>query len=308
MEEIFDLAIIGGGASGMTAAIYAKRLGLNVIIFEKNMPGGVIASSFEIENFPGFSKIKGTDLALKMFQQVQSLDINFEFEEIKETDFSKNIKILKTSTETFFAKTVLLDQGTIIRTLNIENEEKFIGRGISFCATCDGNFFKDKIVAVVGGSNSALKNALYLSNLAQKVFLIHRREEFRGESVLIERIKKTFNIELILNSVTRSLIGDDCLKKIEVFNHQTNEKKLLEVSGLFVCIGQIPNTKIVDKNIEKDLNGYIVTDEKMQTNTKGVYAAGDVRNTPLRQIITACSDGAIAATNILNYIKIKYKR
>lgn len=308
MEKIYDLAIVGGGASGMTAAIYAKRSGLDVIIFEKSVPGGVIASSFEVENYPGFSNIKGIDLATKMFQQVQSLDVAFEFEEVNKVELSGDIKTLKTSTKTFFAKTLLLANGAMVRTLDIENEKKFIGRGVSFCATCDGNFFKNKIVALVGGGSTALEDAAYLSNLAQKVFLIHRREEFRGEEILVERIKKTPNVELVLNSVVTALIGTDHLEKVEVTNRQTNEKRLLEVAGLFVCIGRGPDTEIIDGDIEKDSNGYIITDDKMQTNISGVYAAGDIRNTSLRQIVTACSDGAIAATNILNYLKTKEKK
>lgn len=307
MEKIFDIAIVGGGASGMTAAIYAKRSGLDVIIFEKGVPGGVIASSFEVENYPGFSKIKGIDLATKMFGQVQALGVSFEFDEVSKVTVSGEIKVVKTASKTFFARTVLLAHGAMVRTLDIENEKRFIGKGVSFCATCDGNFFKDKIVALVGGGSTALEDAAYLSNIAKKVFLIHRREQFRGEEILVERIKKTPNVELVLNSVVTALIGSESLEKVEVTHRQTNEKRQLEVAGLFVCIGRGPDTDIIDGDIEKDKNGYIIADGKMRTNVEGVYAAGDIRNTSLRQIVTACSDGAIAATNILDYLKTKEK-
>ena len=307
MEKIYDIAIIGGGAAGITAGIYAKRAGLDVIIFEKNVPGGVISTSFEVANYPSFSLISGMELATKMFEQVSSLGVPFEFDEVNKVYVDGDIKVVQCLRNTFKAKAVILAQGATVRRLNIENENKFLGRGISYCATCDGNFFKDKIVTLVGGGSTALEDVFYLSNLCKKVYLVHRRDEFRGENILAERLRKTQNVEFVLNSVVSQLFGSDHLEKIEVTNRLTQEKKVLETEGLFVCIGRGPDTDIVVGDLKKNENGYIITDENMKTNIEGVYAVGDIRNTPLRQIITACADGAIAATKIFEYLRTKEK-
>lgn len=307
MEKIYDIAIIGGGAAGITAGIYAKRAGLDVIIFEKNVPGGVISTSFEVANYPSFSLISGMELATKMFEQVSSLGVPFEFDEVNKVYIDGDIKVVQCLRNTFKAKAVILAQGATVRRLNIENENKFLGRGISYCATCDGNFFKDKIVTLVGGGSTALEDVFYLSNLCKKVYLVHRRDEFRGENILAERLRKTENVEFVLNSVVSQLFGSDHLEKIEVTNRLTQEKKVLETEGLFVCIGRGPDTDIVVGDLKKNENGYIITDENMKTNIEGVYAVGDIRNTPLRQIITACADGAIAATKIFEYLRTKEK-
>jgi len=307
MEKIYDIAIIGGGPSGMTAGLYAKRAGLDVIIFEKGVPGGAVSSSFEVANFPSLPKMSGMELATKMFEQVSNLGVPFEFDEVNKILTKGDIKTVECLKKSFKARAVILALGACVKTLNLENERKFLGRGISYCATCDGNFFKDKTVAFVGGGNTALEEVFYLCNIAKKVFLIHRRDEFRADDILVDRIEKKKNVEYVLNSVVSGLFGKEHLEKIEVTNRLTNEKKMLDVEGLFVCIGRGPDTDIVSGDLKKSENGYILTDENMKTNIDGVYAVGDIRKTPLRQIVTACADGAIASTKIFEYLKTKEK-
>ncbi|NCB48323.1 MAG: thioredoxin-disulfide reductase [Clostridia bacterium] len=307
MEKIYDIAIIGGGPSGMTAGIYAKRAGLDVIIFEKSTPGGAVASTFEVANFPSFLKVSGMELASKIFEQVSNLGIPFEFEEVNKIITDGEIKTVECFKKTFKARAVILALGASVKLLNIENERKFLGRGISYCATCDGNFFKEKTVALVGGGNTALEDVFYLSNIAKKVYLIHRRDELRADKILVSRLEGKENVEFVLNHTVTALSGNEHLEKIEVSSRLSNEKKMLDVDGLFVCIGRGPDTDIVVGDLKRNEAGYIITDENMKTNLDGVFAVGDIRNTQLRQIITACADGAIASTKVFEYLKTKEK-
>jgi thioredoxin reductase (NADPH) len=307
MEKVFDIVIIGAGPAGMSAGIYAKRSGLDVMIIEKSVPGGAITSSFEVSNYPGFVKISGMELATKMFEQVSSFGVPFEYDEVNRVTHSGDLFTVECLNHKFSSRAVIVAEGASVRKLNLENERKFIGKGISYCATCDGNFFKDKTVALVGGGNTALEDAFYLSNICKKIFLIHRRDEFRGQEILVNRIKNTKNIELVLNSTVTKLFGDEKLEKIEVTDKFSNAKTILEVSGLFVCIGRGPDTDMLPCEVKKNEAGYIVTDQNMKTNIDGLYATGDIRETPLRQVVTACSDGAIAATKIFEFLKTKEK-
>ncbi|MBQ3214397.1 MAG: thioredoxin-disulfide reductase [Clostridia bacterium] len=305
MDKIYDIAILGGGPGGMTAAIYAKRAGLDVVIIEKNVPGGAVATTYEVANYPGFTTISGMDLATKMFEHTQSLNIEFAWDEVKKVKVEGDIKEVECYQSSYKAKTLILGFGASVRKLNLDNEKAFIGKGISYCATCDGNLFKGKTVAIVGGGNTALEDCFYLSNLAEKVYLIHRRDEFRGDQILSKQVIEKENIEIVYNSTVSKITGDTTLKSIDVLNKVTNETKTLTVDGLFVCIGRGPDTEMVDGDLTLNAQGYIVTDDCMRTNYEGVYAIGDIRQTPLRQIVTACSDGAIAATKAFEYIKTK---
>ena len=303
MEKIYDIAILGGGPGGITAGIYAKRAGLDVVIVEKNMPGGAIATTPEISNYTGFVSISGMDLATKMFEHAQSFDIPFVFDEVKSVDLLGETKKVECFGQTILAKTVIIAIGASVRRLDVLGEKKYIGKGISYCATCDGNFFKGLKVAVVGGGNTALEDALYLSNLASKVYLIHRREEFRGQEYLVNKLKERDNVSFVLNSVVEAVKGKEKLSSVVIENLESKKQTSLSVDGLFVCIGRGPDTDIFGGQLQLTEAGYISTDINMKTNLTGVLAIGDIRDTPLRQIATACSDGAIASIKAFEYIK-----
>lgn len=304
MEEIYDLLILGGGPGAMTAGIYAKRAGLKVAIIEKSVPGGAVTTTYEVANYPGFIKISGMDLANKMFEHTSQVGVEFIWDEVSKVFPEGEEKTVECySGKKYTAKTIIIGFGASVRKLNLENERAFIGKGISYCATCDGALFKDREVAVFGGGNTALEDCYYLSNIAKKVYLIHRRDEFRGDDILVKQVKSKDNIELVLNSIVTKLNGEKTLTEIEVTNKITQEIKTLKVDCLFVCIGRGPDTEMISGKLNLSQNGYIITDECMRTNYDGVFAIGDIRETPLRQIVTACSDGAIAATKAYEYLK-----
>ena len=301
---IYDILIIGGGPAGLTAGIYGRRAGKKVLIIERMMSGGQVALTSIVENYPGVETTDGISLATKMFEQATNLGVEFVYSDVHEYDLLGKTKIVRTHEGTFEGKTIILCLGASARQLNLENEKKFLGRGVSYCATCDGNFFKDKTVAVVGGGNTSLEDSLYLSNLAKKVYVIHRRDKFKGDEILVERLEcnsEKRNIEILLNSRVVKIDGTDKLSAITVENCLTKEQKVLNVDGLFVAIGRKPDTELLT-NVELDENGYIITNDRMETNLEGVFSAGDVRKKQLRQIITACSDGAIASVSASEYI------
>lgn len=307
MQKMYDVLIIGGGPAGMTAAIYCKRAGKSVLIVERMMPGGQIALTSEVENYPGIKKTDGFTLANMMAEHVMSLGVEFIYSDVLEFDLESKIKRIRTHEGTFEGKTVILCLGASAKQLNLENEKKFLGRGVSYCATCDGNFFKGKTVAVVGGGNTSVEDTLYLSNLVGKLYLIHRRDKFACENVLVERLHKADAdpknpIEIIYNSQVIKLEGTDKLKKITLENFATKEIKELDVDAIFITIGRKPDTEVLGNKIQLDAKGYIITNERMETNIPGVFAAGDVRQKQFRQIVTACSDGAIASLNTNEYI------
>ena len=289
----YDCVVIGAGVAGMTAAIYLKRSNLNVLLLEREMPGGQLNKTTEIENYPGFTKINGTDLALSIYNQIKENDITYKYGNVVEIVDNGDIKIVKTNRDTFEAKNIILATGRTPRKLGLENEEKLISHGISYCAICDGMFFKDKKVAVVGGGNSALTGALYLSNICSKVYIINRRDELRADTILQEKIKQKNNIKVLFNSkVTKLNEKDNVLDSIDV-----NEEKL-DIDGLFIYIGFDPDIDYL-KNLDiKNNNGYIVVDENMETSIKGIYACGDIIYKEVYQITTAIGEAAIAATHI----------
>ena len=303
MEKNYDLLIIGGGPGGLTAGVYAKRAGLNCAIIERGPLGGTLNITHEVSNYTGFSNITGPDLAEKMIAHAKSFDLPFIYEEVKSITLKGGKKIVKTFQNTYSAKAIIIGIGAQAKKLGVKNEKQYLGKGVSYCASCDGNFFKGKDVAIVGGGNSSLEDGSYLAGIVNKLYVVHRRDHFTGEKYLIDRLSNLKNVEKIFDSEVCAIGGENTLENITIKNLQTGKKQKLNVNALFVCIGRGPDTDVIDFDIEKDKMGYILTDQNMQTSVEGVYAIGDIRATPLRQIITACSDGAISATSALKYIQ-----
>ena len=300
---MIDIAIIGGGPSGLTAGIYGGRAGLNTVIFEKTFSGGQMAFTNEIENYPGIEKIAGSELGILMENQVKKFDVDIKNEEIKSIKKKDNIFELETGSGVYEAKTVILSMGASPRTLGIESETRLRGMGVSYCATCDGSFYKGMDVAVVGGGNTAFEDAIYLSRICNKVYLIHRRDEFRADDILQKEAKSIENIEIIVNSVVDDIVGKFEVDAVKVKNVKDNGIKEIPVSGVFVAVGTIPNSGLVKDVVKLDDYGYIMTDKNMKTNVDGIYAIGDIRDTVLRQVVTACADGAVATMSAQQYIR-----
>lgn len=290
MEE-YNTIIIGSGIAGMSAAIYLRRAGIKTMIIESNMPGGQLNYASTIENYPGYEEINGTDLAINILNQLNKYNPDYLYEEVLKVDFENNI--VKTNTQTLKYKNLIIASGRRNKKLGLKDEDKYIGHGISFCATCDGALYKDKEVAVVGGANTAISEALYLSNICKKVYLIYRKDELRAESILKDRLTEHSNIEIIYNSnITNYVTKDDKLIGIKLDNNKT-----INISCLFIAIGYIPNSEIY--NIEKE-NGYILVDENYKTNIDNVYACGDVIKKEVYQLVTSASEGISVANNIIH--------
>ena len=289
-----DVLIIGAGPAGLTAGIYAARAGAKTIIIEKNAAGGQTNYAAELENYPGLDGVSGVELAEKMREQAVKYGAEIISDEAVGFDAQSKTAVTAYNGNVS-GKSVIIASGVKNRPLGIEGEEKYVGAGLSYCAVCDGGFFRKKTVVVAGGGNTAFKDALYLSNLCEKVYLVHRREGFRADKILIDRLKAKANVEFVLNCTVTGLIGDGRITAVEITNKLTGEKREINASGIFVAVGVLPETAITGGKLVTDESGYIVTDEKMETNIKGVFAAGDVRSKPLRQIITAAADGAVAA-------------
>ena len=303
---MYDIIIIGAGPSGLTSAIYARRASKKVLVLEALSYGGQILSAINIDNYPAAPGISGFDFATTLYNQAKDLGAEIKFEkaiEIKDNGFEKEVVTTK---ESYKTKTIILATGCDNRKLGIDREEELTGKGISYCATCDGSFYKDKVVAVAGGGNTALSDALYLCDIASKVYLIHRRDEFKGDEVILDKLKNKDNVEFILNSNVTKLIGDEVLEKIEITDKEDGKKEL-EVAGLFVAVGKIPENENFRKLIELNDSGYIEAAEDCHTNVEGIYAAGDVRKKILRQLVTATSDGATAAVEAIKYINNREK-
>lgn len=293
---MYDIIIVGAGPAGLTSAIYARRAMKSVLVLEALSYGGQIINTLSIENYPAMPGVSGFDFATNLYNQAKDLGADIKFEKVLEIK-DGSLKKVVTSKEEYECKCVIIATGCENRKLGLPLEEELTGSGISYCATCDGNFYKGKIVAVVGGGNTALEDALYLSDIASKVYLIHRREEFRGEESTLNLLKKKGNIEFILNSNVTKLVGNEKLEKIIV-----NDDKEIDVDGLFVAIGKIPENENFRKLINLDDNGYIDSSEDCHTNVSGIFVAGDARKKDLRQLVTATSDGAVAANEAIKYI------
>lgn len=297
---MYDIAIIGAGPAGMTAAIYARRANKTVLIIEAKTYGGQIVNALDIENYPTAEHISGFDFATKMYEQVKKMGAEVVFTTAKKINDLGVVKEIVTDGGTYTAKTVIIATGLENRPLGL-GEEKMIGRGISYCATCDGAFYKGKTVAVVGGGNTALSDVLVLADLAEKVYLIHRRTEFRGEARLVEQVKNRANVELVLDSEVEKLEGEKRLEAVEVKNKNGEVRRIL-VDGLFVAVGQMPKNENFADVIEVDEAGYILADESCETNVAGIFVAGDNRKKEVRQLVTATSDGAVAALKAVQYL------
>ncbi len=299
---MYDIIIIGSGIAGLTSAIYALNNKRKVLILESQTYGGQIINSNIINNYPGFLEISGFDLMTNIYNQVKNLGGVIKYEEVLE--ITKNKKVI-TKNETYEAKSIIISTGLAPRKLNLENEDKFIGKGISYCATCDGSFYKDKDVMVVGGGNTAIEDVIYLSNICKKVYLVYRRKELRKDVNLTEKVKELSNVEIIYNSNIEKLNGDESLNSVDIINKDTEKITNIIIDGLFVAIGKIPSGNIFNDLLNVTENGYIITDEDCHTNIDGIYAAGDIRKKKLRQLVTAASDGAIAAIEAIKYINKK---
>ncbi|MDO4544220.1 MAG: thioredoxin-disulfide reductase [Clostridia bacterium] len=297
---MLDIAIIGGGPAGLSAGIYCMRGGVLARLYEEMFTGGQIVKTHRVDNYPGFSEgPDGFALGAAFETHAVKLGLNIEYAPILKLTLSDEKKVLTLPSGEVEAKCVILCMGANPRPLGIDRENDFVGSGISYCATCDGAFYRNKTVAVIGGGDTAVSDAIYLSALCKKVYLIHRREQFRASEQLQKTAFSKDNIELVLNSTVEELVGEKQLSALTVKNKLTGEHKTLEVDGAFVAVGIVPRTELVRGQVELLPDGSVKTDEFMQTNIKGVFAAGDIRNTPLRQVITACADGAIAATRAM---------
>ena len=289
----YDVIVVGAGPAGLTAAIYGARANKKVLVLEANTFGGQIVSASCIENYPAIPHVSGYDFSKNLYDQVIDLGADVKFEKAIDADFESDIKKIVTEDNEYYCKAVILACGAHNRSLGLDNEKELIGKGVSYCASCDGAFYKNKVVAVNGGGNTALDDALYLSDICKKVYLIHRRDEFRGATRTVNKLKKKENVEFILNSNITKIIGDDKLESIEVTSTD-GEVKALKVNGLFIAIGQVPETNNLTKDLEVDDNGYIVCGEDTKTSIPKVYVAGDIRAKKLRQLTTAVSDGSVA--------------
>ena len=290
MEQVYDMIVIGGGPAGYTAALYAARAGLDVLVLERMSAGGQMAVTDTIDNYSGFdSGIPGFELGMKMQAGAERFGAVTKYAEVMSAELEGNIKKVKTSSGELSARTVVIATGAGPRELGIEREEEYVGRGVHYCAHCDGRFYKNKLVAVVGGGNSALEDALYLSRLAKKVYLIHRRDTFRASKIYADAVTKSANIEFLANSSVSELIAGERVEGVRLADGRE-----LEINGLFVSIGRKPASEMFAGQLELDEGGYIVADESTRTNITGVYAVGDVRTKPLRQVVTAVGDGAVA--------------
>ena len=300
----FDTVILGGGPAGFSAGIYAARGAVSTAIIDVSMLGGQPSNYLELENYPGFLKVGGYDLMEKFEEHADLFGVEkFPMLEIVSVDLLSTPKSIITKEAEFKAKTVIIATGAKSMKLGVPGELEFIGRGVSYCAICDAAFYKDKVVAVVGGGNSAVEEAMYLTKFASKVYLIHRRNELRADKIVQDRAFKNDKIEFVWDSVVTQIKGADLVESVVVKNVKTDELSELSINGIFPYIGIAPNVDYINGQIEQDKSGFILTDETMKTSVDGVYAVGDVSKTPLRQVITAAADGAIGAVNAVKYVE-----
>ena len=304
--DAIDVAVIGAGPAGLTAGLYAARAGLDAVVFERIAPGGQLAQTEHMENYPGFPEgTGGFELAFSMKQQADRFGARNVGEEVTSVDFTQNPKLLTTAFGEYRAKSVIIATGARPRKLGLELEEELQGRGVSYCATCDGNFFREKEVMVVGGGNTAVGDAIYLSRICKKVYLVHRRDKLRATAIYHKRLEDLPNIEFVWNAVPRKLIADEGkLAGVRLEMLKDGEVRDVEVSGLFVAVGTEPNTEFLAGALQLDETGYIAAGESGATDVPGVFAAGDVRTKFLRQVVTAVADGAVCAEEAAEYLAV----
>ena len=301
--QIYDLIIIGSGPAGLSAAIYAKRAELDTLVIERNMmSGGQILNTYEVDNYPGLPGISGFDLGMKLREHADKLGAEFVEDTVVRAELKDKLKTIVCENATYCAKTVIIAAGAHHKKLDVPGEADFAGSGVSYCATCDGAFFRDKTTAVIGGGDVALEDAIFLSRLCKKVYLIHRRDELRGAKSLQARLFSLENVELIWDSTVEEIGGNGNVEYLVVQNKKTQEKKQLSVDGVFIAVGIEPDSKEYDGEVELDAGGYIIAGEDGCTSAAGVYAAGDIRTKTLRQVITAAADGAVCVTSVERYL------
>ncbi len=301
---MYDIVIIGGGPAGLSAAVYAGRSGMRTLILESISVGGQVNLTYEVDNYPGFyENPTGMDLAESMKKHAEKFNTDFSTETVKAiVDYDKEVKTVVTRKNSYETYAVIFASGANPRKLGAEGEDRFYGTGVSYCATCDGAFFKGQETVVVGGGNTAFEDALYLSRFCSHVTLVHRNERFRAAAALVKKAKSDPKITILTNRTVEIISGDTTVKNVTLKDSVSGQMENLDCSGIFIAVGRIPETELAGKYVNLTKEGFIQTDRQMQTNIRGVYAAGDVRDTPLRQIITAASDGAVAATSAVNYI------
>ena len=299
---MYDIIIVGAGPAGLTAAIYARRAAKTVLVLEAKAWGGQIVNTPDIENYPAAAHISGYDFAQALYDQAVGLGAEVKLEKVVGAEDLGQSKRVTTQLGVYEGRALILATGSENRTLGLENETALIGRGVSYCATCDGNFFRRRDVAVVGGGNTALEDALYLADLANKVYLIHRRDSFRGEQTTVEKLRQRENVEFVYNSTVTRLAADKRLNAVEVTNKLDGSRRTIPVSGLFVAVGRIPENENFRHLAELDAAGYAVAGEDCHTRTPGVFVAGDNRTKQVRQLVTAAADGAVAATEAVKYL------
>ncbi len=298
----FDTVILGGGPAGLSAGIYASRGAVSTAIVDINMFGGQPSNYLELENYPGFQIVGGYDLMEKFEEHADKFGVKkFPMQEIQSIDL-KSKKIITNENE-FTAKTIIIATGAQPMKLGVPGEKEFVGRGVSYCAVCDGAFYRNKVVAVVGGGNAAVEEAMYLTKFADKVYLIHRRDELRADKIVQERAFKNEKIEFLWDSIVKEIKGENLVDTVVLENVKTHQTSNLQVNGVFPYIGIVPNVENISGQILQDAGGFIITDETMATSVEGVFAVGDVRKTPLRQVITAASDGAVGAVYAVKYLE-----
>ena len=303
--KIYDLVIIGSGPAGMSAAIYAQRAMLDFIVIEKEyMPGGQVVQTYEVDNYPGIPKTNGMDLGMKFSEHAKELGVESITAEVKEINADNEIKeIILKNGDILKTKTIILATGAVHQTLGVEGEEKLKGMGVSYCATCDGAFFRNKVTAVVGGGNVALEDALFLSRMCEKVYLIHRRDEFRGAKILQDEVKKNDKIEILWNTIVTKIDGDEVVQSIQLQDVDNHVDKSLDVDGIFIAVGTKPASKHLSGKLSTDEKGYIIAGEDGVTNIPGIFVAGDGRSKNLRQVVTAVSDGANCVYSVERYLQ-----
>lgn len=294
----YDVLIIGGGPAGLAAAIYASRAGLRYALVEQGFPGGQVLNTSEVDNYPGFPEISGMDLGMKWMEHAQKLGMQQIMEEVTDLEVGEDIKVVRTFGGEYTTKNILFCTGAAPRMLGVPGEDRLRGKGVSYCATCDGAFFRNQKTAVIGGGDTAVSDAIYLSALCQEVFLIHRRDRLRAADYLCKKVQTKENIHILWNSQVREIQGEERVSSLLVSDTEGQEKRL-EVAGAFIAVGIQPNSGLLKGKVDTDSAGYILTNDHMETSIRGVYAAGDVRKKFLRQIITAAADGAVAIESIV---------
>lgn len=299
MEKIYDLVIIGAGPAGLSASIYASRAGLDFVVLDKNyIAGGQIINTYEIENYPGLDLLSGMELSTKFSEHATRLGMTMLPKEVLRLEDKGEYKLLVTDDGDLCAKNVIIAAGASHRVLNINGEQELKGRGVSYCATCDGAFFREKTAVVIGGGDVAVEDAMFLARFCSKVYLIHRRDELRAAKILQNKMFSNEKIEVIWDTVPLEILGENVVEGIRLKNVKTDEERVLPTNAVFVAVGIEPTTQIYEGLLELNEGGYIVTDNRCRTSVPGIYACGDVRDTPLRQVITAAADGAVAVSSM----------